>query len=207
MLQKSRSYYFKIFLPITALLVCVLILAGWIFNNAVFFKHETSEKYSSFLSRQFPNINSIEDFFALPKEYKSIKRISSGPDGVIFINDGLAFKIFCLINNELCYMYYISGEYYTDTTYPDIYDAETNEKIATLWEKPQGYFILDDYLYYIYGKEKVFILFNINGLANGNPFYTNNLKDTHFARLNLNTKENEEINREEYEDKRSIAYG
>jgi len=202
----KKIYSLKILLPITAFLVCLLILAVWLINNAFFLKMETSEKYSNFLSSQFSNINRSEDLFNLPKEYKSIKRMSLEPDGLIYINDGFAYKIFFLINNELCYMYNIHGEYYTTTTYPDIYDAKTNEKIATLWEKPQGYFIFDDYIYYAYGKEKVFTLFDINGLTNGNFFSTNNLKDTHFARLNLLTKENEEINKKEYEDKRSIAY-
>jgi len=206
MLKKSRFYNLKILLPITALLVSLLILAIWLFNNASFLKREHPDKYSSFLSSQFSNINRSEELFALPKEYKSVKRISLGPDGVIYINDGFANKVFFQIKGELCYMYYIYGDYYTKTTYPDINDAETNEKIATLWEKPQGYFMLDDYLYYTYGKEKVITLFDFNGLANGNPFGTGILKDTHFARLSLQTKGNEEINRKEYEDKRSIAY-
>ena len=199
MLKKSRFYYLKIFLPIAAL----LILAVCIFNYTSILKWETADKYSSFLPNQFLS----ENIFVLPKEYESVKRISLIIDNSnCFINDGYANKIFFQINGESCYMYYIYGEYYTTTTYPDIYNDETNEKIATLWEKPQGYFMLDDFIYYVYGKEKLITFISSGFLTGHNLFLTLNNKNTRFARLNLSTKENEEISKESYLQTREELY-
>ena len=76
-----------------------------------------------------------------------------------------------------------------------------DEVVAALWENPRGCFILDDYLYYGYGKERYDVrTFTGGGLTGHYNFVFLDYKDFHFARLNLSTLENEEIARQVYED-------
>jgi hypothetical protein len=80
-----------------------------------------------------------------------------------------------------------------------------NEIVAALWEQPRGYFILDNFLYYGYGKERYNVrTFTGGGLTGHDNFVYLDYKDFRFARLNLDTMENEEISRQVYED--TVAY-
>ena len=80
-----------------------------------------------------------------------------------------------------------------------------DEVVAALLENPRGYFILDSYLYYAFGTEKYNVrTFTGGGFTGHDNFVYLDYKDFRFARLNLDTMENEEISRQVYED--TVAY-
>jgi len=67
-------------------------------------------------------------------------------------------KYFFKYSNQIYYLYYanevIPGEPTGsfDITYPDVYISDTDKIAFSLRENPEGCFILDNYLYYAYGK-------------------------------------------------------
>lgn len=129
----------------------------------------------------------ITEDAVLPAEYISVEQDIHS----IFVS-----KRHFSYGGEEYYIYFSYGNEYIDTIYPGLYNEKTNEKIAVLWEKPRGIFILDNYLYYCYGKERKVKVFDFH---NFNFHYTNE-KDFSFAKLNLGTMENEEITRKLYEE-------
>jgi hypothetical protein len=180
----------RIIIVASIALVAVLSVGFAVNSNGgafIFSDKETTDKYSFHLGER-----SIEDVL-LPDEYEFLGRPTLNGDDM---NSRLVTKYFFTYNEKEYYIYYSHGLEYHNTTYSDIYNAETDEKWVTLWEKPQGLFMLGDYLYYAYGKEYRVREFNWHNFY----FYYLHYKDFHFARLNLNTMKNESITRQQYEE-------
>jgi hypothetical protein len=164
-------------------IVSVLFLTTGVRNN------ERPDKYNSLIDGQFINIQNRESAFNLPQEYEYV---GYQP----FKQDRLVRKIYFPYNDDVYYLFQSNGERFIDRTYPTIYSKASDKKVALLWEKPQGYFVLDNYLYYVYGREHDLVREYSGGFLTGHINY----KDYHFARLNLDTMENESILREHFEE-------
>ncbi|MCL2814662.1 MAG: hypothetical protein FWD23_08685, partial [Oscillospiraceae bacterium] len=123
---------------ITAVVILFLATGGFVLGG------ETVGKYASFFG------NRIIENVLLPEEYKSYKSAGLTP-----VYENLANKVFFNYGGNDYYFYFSYFENYRNYTvelvYPDIYNAENNEKTAVFQEKPRGYFILDNYIYYAYG--------------------------------------------------------
>ncbi len=114
----------------------------------------------------------------------------------IFYSNTLANKYIFTYKDHKYYYYFSQDPEYQEINYPDIFDAETNKKVITLWEKPQGLFLLDNYIYYAYGKEHRSREFNFHNFY----YYYIHYKDYKFARFNLDTLKSEKITRKQYEE-------
>jgi len=121
------------------------------------------------------------------------------------VYDRMAYRQHYQFNNQIVYFYIASDLYHISgnfISYPDAYCYETDEIVFGLWENPRGLFVVDGtYLYYTYGEEHYQIRMFLPDLTGHAGFVNRNVKNFNFARMNLNTFENEKITKEEYEEK------
>ncbi|MCL2508265.1 MAG: hypothetical protein FWF05_03720 [Oscillospiraceae bacterium] len=124
----------------------------------------------------------------------------------------IIISILILLIAAICLTWFITGGFVlpgheTTEKYSSaiVIEEMTDEVAAALWEKPRGCFILDNFLYYGHGKERYGVrTFTGGGLTGHDSFVYLDYKDFRFARLNLDTMQNEEITRQTYED--TFAY-
>jgi bla regulator protein BlaR1 len=173
--------------------VLIIVIVSLVFLTTGHIGYERANKYNFLIGGQFSNMQNREPTFHLPQEYEYVGYSQ-------FKEERFVSKVCFPYNNDVYYLFQSFGTNYIDRTYPAIYKEASDKKLAFLWEKPQGYFILDNYLYYVYGREQNHVREFSFGFLNGHEFFNySNYKDYHFARLNLETMENENIAREQFE--------
>ncbi|MDR1736200.1 MAG: hypothetical protein LBR85_04945 [Oscillospiraceae bacterium] len=184
----------------TLVVLCLLCITMIIYQNYYLSKDGLST-YDDFTSirAQFPALNEkADELVYLPDEYESLGRhvINEDSQTLEFIDDRMVNRAFFQYAGSIFYVYvapWNKRQFYT-RTYSDIYSAESNEKAMCLNTNPQGLFVLENYLYYVYGKHQYNIL-----ILTLEGWITINTKDTKFARLDLDTGANEDLSRAEYE--------
>ena len=186
---KKKSIIIVLILILGVAIIGVLSL--FLMKN-VFIKKETTGRYG-FHFEGNRNEDRIIENVSLPNEYDFFGRPSLNGDDM---DSRLVNKYLFSYGGNEYYLYYSYGLEYLNTIYPDVYNAKSDEKEATLWEKPQGLFMLDNFLYYAYGRERRVREFNTHNFY----FYYMHYKDYNFARLNLDTMESEKITRQQYEE-------
>jgi hypothetical protein len=156
---------------------------------------EKADKYRSMiwseLEGDFPT-------FYLPDEYHFFGRyhLNNLEEGLVLVNDRMVYKRVFEHNGESYYFYYSGAIESHKVTYPDIYN-QNDEKVAKMYENPEGYFIEENYLYYAYGKEHRIKHLSLHHFR----FYHIWYKDYQYARLNLDTMTNEKISQDDYYEK------
>ena len=150
--------------------------------------------------------------YYLPDEYHFYGRyVVSGQeykgemvmDPIIKVYDRMVSKIFFEYKDDRYYVYFSDAINHYEYTYPDVYNDSNDEKVAKLWKNPEGYFISDNYFYYIYGKDYYNRRILSNGFLTGHKLISyGNYKVYNYARLNLDTMENDKISKDDYIDKR-----
>ena len=197
----------------------IVVLIGvflYLVSYEIYYSHgEHMGKYSSliydqcFLNR---NLNLTGPDYILPDQYPFYGRYvftdETDEDGIAIltvVNDRKV-NIEVFEYKGKLYYYYVSDKQKTPNThkyydffvliYPDIYNADKDTISFSLWENPESLFIQDNYLYYVYGKN----FYNVRRIDLQSLYILHrNEKDYHYARLNLDTGENEKISKEQYE--------
>ena len=179
-------------------------------------------KYKGLIPSQYNSLNRIVDpIYILPEQYRyygryNYKAWESGKIQTIpIIDDRKVSKCFFECNDQVYYFYYSDAQVDKDSNhgfpfeiaYQDIYNENTDEVELCLWDNPEGHFITDNYLYYVYGNNHYHVkVFTFKFLSEGGFFEYSNKKDYNYARLNLDTFENEKIARSQYEERYNVLY-
>jgi len=184
----------------------------------IYWGKEDVGKYHSYLfSAQYNNLNqNIDSFYRLPDQYTFYGRYAytgekyedGTTDKLSIVNDRMVRKDFFEYSGQIYYLYYanevIPGAPTSsfNITYPDVYNADTDKIAFSLMENPEGCFILDNYLYYAYGKNYLHVQVFTWGFITGHDnFIHSDFKDFHYARMNLDTLKNENISKRQFEEK------
>lgn len=212
--NKKRLLYGVLIVSIVALIYIVLFPLGAIYRGK-----ESIGKYSSLLPGQYTSLNKNSDTeYVLPKQYPYFGRHDyeeqekTQSDQIPIRDDRLVSKCFFEYNSKTYYIYYSLLQINKEThggafefTWQDIYSADTDKTVFSLWENPEGYFVEEHYLYYAYGKNDYGVkTFSLGGFSEGIWFTFRNVKDYQYARLDFNTFENEKISKEVYEEKYNL---
>lgn len=176
-------------------------------------------KYSSRLSYQYASLNKNSDAeYVLPTQYHYFGRLDyeewerTQSQQIPISDDRLVSKYFFEYNSKIYYIYYSLSQINKETlggafefTWHDIYNADTDKIVFSLWENPEGYFVEEHYLYYTYGKNDYGVkTFSLGGFSEGIWFTYKNVKDYKYARLDFDTFVNEKISKEVYEEKYNL---
>ncbi len=187
--------------------------------GAINLGRENIGKYRSLLQGQYTFLNKNSDAeYVLPKQYYYFGRYDyeewerTQSQQIPISDDRLVSKCFFEYNSKTYYIYYslsqIKNEAHSSTfefTWQDIYSADTDKIVFSLWENPEGYFVEEHYLYYTYGKNDYGVkTFSLGGFSEGIWLTYKNVKDYQYARLDFDTFENEEISKEGYEEKYNL---
>lgn len=204
----------KLLIGIGAIVIFIGILVYlFLFQLGAAYRGKASiGEYKHLLLSQYTSLNQNNDpIYRLPDKYTFYGRYAL-EDGLCVVNDRMVSKCFFRYDNKTYYFYYSGYQKMIkahercpsfELTYPDVYNEDTNEIAFTLWENPEGYYVSDNYLYYVYGKN----YYCVRGLDLHNYLFSySNKKDYSYARSNLDTLENEKISKEQYEEKYSVLY-
>jgi hypothetical protein len=163
---------------------------------------DTPGIYSPLIVGQFHELNlCMEADFLLPDKYPFYGRFEYIEDGapLLIVNDRLVTRFYFEHHNTVYYLMASYTIYDYLLTYPDIILASTNDVVAILRENPEGYFINGDYLYYAYGPVRLNTRTFGAFITGHDIFIRRNFVNYNFARLNLNTMNNEDVRKEDYE--------
>lgn len=181
----------------------IILISGIIFQYGFAYKNkEISGKYTKLISTQFNELNTNYDpVYYLPDEYHFFGRyIYTGGAALKIVDDRMVYRIFFEYKGDIFYVYYSEVINFYEITYPNVYFEKNNQKAFALWENPEGYFIIDNYLYYAYGKD-YYHTRTFGAFTDGQLFSYQNFKDYQYAKLHLDTFVNENISKEQYEEK------
>jgi hypothetical protein len=174
------------------------------YEGSIFLLPEQYEFYGRFVLPDKPL--SYDDMIAL-EFYMHLHRYP------LVLYDRMVSREFLRLNNQIVYFYFTNDLFHfnlhfgTDSMlrYHNAYCYKTGEIVFSLGQYPRGLFIVEGtHLYYSYGEEHQQARFFQLGHNPG--FRTMRMKDSNFARMNLNTFENEKITRKEYEEKYKALY-
>lgn len=182
-----------------------IFILGFIYRfGFAYSKKDIAGKYRQQITGQYYNLNkNIDPTFYLPDEYHFYGRYTfigeNYEDGLSIVYDRMVSKFFFEYGGEIYYLYVSDAINNYRITYPDIYKKSNDEKVIKLWKNPEGYFIIDNFLYYAYGRDYYHVK-TFGAFITGHDFFIhNNYKDYSYARLNLDTMGNENISKDDYE--------